>query len=471
LKLAPAEPIRIWIVEDELMIAKALQQGLGHLGHSIVHIVPGSEADLEAPADSRPDLALVDLDPTATKDRAQRIALARRLRDVSNVPTVFVSSTLDDTLVSAADSVEPFGYLQKPVSEGELKLTIDFATRRLLAERELRNRNLQQEALRELERFALAGHDLNSLLEQTVRAVAKTLGTRFSRALRFLPEGNCLLLTHGVGWKPGLVGASIVNAGRGSLSGYAIEQEQPVIAVDLRHETRFFVPPVLREHNVISSLTTVIRGPDGPYGCLGADSDSPRLFTYNEIQFLESLASLVSQAIARLHAELGVQEASDYTKAVIDHLPPGFVSLDEDGVIVDWNPASESIFGWSREQIIGLRLGETLLSPSARARYDELDARLSSRAITRLFHEKDMELPLVDRNGKEVPTQASFFSVRRGTGYRLNAFLVPLNGTYTKPRQYPRHSDSPETSLESGRSPGHEWSDNHSSRKHKARNA
>ncbi len=131
------EPIRIWIVEDEILIAHALEQALGNLGHTITHIVPEDAAKLNLLALPRPDLALVDLDPSGDKDRASRIAVARWLKQHSAVPTIFVSSHLDDSVLRAADTVEPFGYLHKPVTERELKLTIDLASRRARAERAL----------------------------------------------------------------------------------------------------------------------------------------------------------------------------------------------------------------------------------------------------------------------------------------------------------------------------------------------
>jgi PAS domain S-box-containing protein len=470
-KSVPLEPIRIWIVEDEVMIAKALQQGLGYLGHSITHIVPGNESILESATQSHPDLALVDLDPSSTQDRASRIALARHLKDKSGVPTIFVSSDLDDAVVLAADTVEPFGYLHKPVSERELKLTIDLASRRAKAEKELRERNLQHDALSELESLALSGADLNTLLEQAVKSVAKTLGTRFSRALRFLPESDCLLLTHGIGWKPGMTGSYLINAGRGSLSGYAIEQRQPVISIDLRHETRFFVPPVLREHHVVSSMTTVVWGPGGPYGTLGADSDTPRMFTYNEIQFVQSLANLLSQSVWRLNAEIHVREHADYAQAIIDHSATPYLSVDIHGHITGWNPAAEAIFGWKREAVLGRELAQTLLARDARTRYRELVTRLSAASLRRLFNRKQLELPLVDSEGMKIPVHASFFSVRRNDEPQLSAFLVPISDRDTRSPPRPRRSDDYEPTSESGHRHGEQSSEPHSSKKRRAHSA
>jgi PAS domain S-box-containing protein len=469
-KATAPEPIRIWIVEDELMIAKALQQGLGHLGHSVTHIVPGNETELDEPLLPRPDLALVDLDPSGTQDRHSRIALAKKLRETSNVPTIFVSSDLDDELVLAADAVEPFGYLQKPVTERELKLTIDLATRRAMAERELRERNLQQDALTELEQLALADSSLDSLLEEAVRVASRTMGTRYARALRFLPESDCLLLTHGIGWKPGMVGTYLVNSGRGSLSGYAIEQKQPVISVDLKHETRFFVPPVLREHGIISSMTTVVWGPSGPYGTLGIDSDQPRMFTYNEIQFLQSLSSLLSQCIWRLSAELHVKEQEVYAQALLDNAATPFFSLDFSGRICGWNRASEELFGWTAEDIVGHGFAETLLSRGARSRYRELATRLSTESLRRLFNKRRLELPLIDKRGKKVSVEASFFSLRRNDEFQLNAYLMPISiGTESRP--HPRRSGGREPSSGSARPRAARWSESRSSKKRRAHNA
>lgn len=52
-------------------------------------------------------------------------------------------------------------------------------------------------------------------------------------------------------------------------------------------------------------------------------------------------------------AERGLRESESRTREVIDRNLDGFVSVDANGVIIDWNPAAETIFGWSRDQAIG----------------------------------------------------------------------------------------------------------------------
>jgi len=74
---------------------------------------------------------------------------------------------------------------------------------------------------------------------------------------------------------------------------------QPVIVDDLRHETRFSGPPLLTEHGVVSGLSTIIHGLPGPFGIFGAHTARYRKFSEHDVDFVQSIANLLADAIAR----------------------------------------------------------------------------------------------------------------------------------------------------------------------------
>ena len=162
----------------------------------------------------------------------------------------------------------------------------------------LRERMRQQGAVAELGLAAL-GSDLDALLEKAVELVARTLDVEYCELLELLPDGTALLLRAGVGWTEGLVGRATVPAGTSSQAGYTLLAKAPVVVDDLRTETRFEAPPLLREHGVVSGLSIVIDLLERPYGVLGAHTVRHRSFSADDTLFLQAIAHILGEAIER----------------------------------------------------------------------------------------------------------------------------------------------------------------------------
>jgi signal transduction histidine kinase len=114
-------------------------------------------------------------------------------------------------------------------------------------------------------------------------------------------DGDCLLCA-GEGWAPGVVGHAVAAGGSNSQAGFTLLSARPVVMEDLRTETRFVAPPHLLAHGVVSGISVIIGAPEHPYGVLGAHTADRRSFTAEDVNFLQSVASLLAAAIARRRA-------------------------------------------------------------------------------------------------------------------------------------------------------------------------
>ncbi|MFA9480217.1 CheR family methyltransferase [Phycisphaerales bacterium AB-hyl4] len=157
----------------------------------------------------------------------------------------------------------------------------------------------QQAVVAELGQRALEGTDLQLLMDEATKAVARTLCVEYAKVLELLPGRMELLLRSGVGWEPGMVGHARVDAGLDSQAGYTLAVGTPVVVDDLGNEQRFSGPPLLRHASVISGLSVVIQGSHRPFGVLGVHSVRPRRFTQEDVNFIQSVAHILSQAVAR----------------------------------------------------------------------------------------------------------------------------------------------------------------------------
>jgi len=171
------------------------------------------------------------------------------------------------------------------------------------AESELKARALQQAVVAELGQEALAGIELSKLMDQAVQRVAATLGNQYCKLLELLPGESELLLRAGAGWRPGLVGHATEPTNVGSQAGFTLRCSEPVIVEDLRNETRFLTPALLRDHGVVSGMDVIVQVQGRPWGVLGTHATRRRKFTLDDINFLQAVANVLAAAIERKRAE------------------------------------------------------------------------------------------------------------------------------------------------------------------------
>jgi PAS domain S-box-containing protein len=181
-------------------------------------------------------------------------------------------------------------------------------TDRKRREAELEARVRQQEAVTDLGRLALESRDLDELMARAADYVAETLGADYCKVLDLDPDDEELLLRQGVGWDEGVVGTATVSAvADDSQAAYTLETEEPVVVEDLGAETRFSGPALLTDHDVTSGISTVIGTFDEPWGILGTHDTAAREFSTHDVNFVQSVAHILADAIDRHRDERAIE--------------------------------------------------------------------------------------------------------------------------------------------------------------------
>ncbi|WP_224268046.1 PAS domain S-box protein [Haloprofundus salinisoli] len=179
------------------------------------------------------------------------------------------------------------------------------------AERRLEARARQQEAIAEFGQFALEVDDLDELMHEAARRVADVLDNVYCKVLDLDPDERELLLRQGVGWQEGIVGHATVAADDNSQAGYTLLSDEPVIVEDLDIETRFSGPELLTSHDVTSGISTIIGSVDEPWGILGTHDTRQREFTEEDVNFVQSVANILADAIERHRYQADLERLID----------------------------------------------------------------------------------------------------------------------------------------------------------------
>ncbi|MES1024553.1 response regulator [Gloeocapsa sp. BRSZ] len=125
----------ILIVEDELLVAKDIQNRLTKFGYAVVGVVSSGKEAINKAIEKNPDLILMDIH---LKGELDGIEVAQVIYEDLNIPIVYLTANADDSTLERAKATEPFGYILKPFKEKELKTTIEITLTKHQIEKKLR---------------------------------------------------------------------------------------------------------------------------------------------------------------------------------------------------------------------------------------------------------------------------------------------------------------------------------------------
>ncbi|MEG4320015.1 MULTISPECIES: EAL domain-containing protein [unclassified Microcoleus] len=279
----------------------------------------------------------------------------------------------DGTLFWATVSMR---YLTLLSEKTVLSVFCDITERKLAATKEqellasIHLRARQQAAVAYLGQQALVETDLSALMDKAAILIAQTLEVDYCQLLELLPSGHAFLLRSGVGWQPGLVGRATVTASGRSQAGYTLLMGEPTIVADLRVETRFSESPLLHNHQAVSGVTAIVPGNRGlakknwgqaepantaespVWGVLGVHTKQERVFSQDDVYFVEAIANLLAAAIERIRS----QERLQMMERAIESTSNGIAIADAtvaEHPIIYVNPSFERITGYGKDELIG----------------------------------------------------------------------------------------------------------------------
>jgi CheY-like chemotaxis protein len=110
--------IRVLVVEDEGITAKALTEVLRELGYDVVGVAVSGWEALEMTIALEPNIVLMDI---KLKGDMDGIAAAQRIQTPLNVPVIYLTAYSDEETVRRVVHSRAYGYIVKPFSAGRIQ--------------------------------------------------------------------------------------------------------------------------------------------------------------------------------------------------------------------------------------------------------------------------------------------------------------------------------------------------------------
>ena len=163
-------PIKILVVEDEVIVAEDIGFRLKKLGYIVTATVASGEEAIEKVAENRPDLVLMDI---VLKGDMDGVTAAEKIRNRVDIPIVFLTAYADDQTLQRAKLTNPFGYIIKPFQQNDLRVAIEIALHRheietkmqeTLKASEAAKESVEEKSHRQNHYISMAAHELRNPL-------------------------------------------------------------------------------------------------------------------------------------------------------------------------------------------------------------------------------------------------------------------------------------------------------------------
>jgi PAS domain S-box-containing protein len=115
-----------------------------------------------------------------------------------------------------------------------------------------------------------------------------------------------------------------------------------------------------------------------------------------------------------------------FKSAVVDNAVAAILSADVQGHILEFNPAAETLFGYSREEVLGKRVADVIVPPRFRAAHEADLKRMREGGPIR-NQGRHPELQAMRKNGSEFPVEMVVWRTEIGGAIHFTAWLTDLS--------------------------------------------
>lgn len=139
------------------------------------------------------------------------------------------------------------------------------------------------------------------------------------------------------------------------------------------------------------------------------------------------LADVALRGAVVMHLDITLErEAEEGARLIVESSLDAVVSIDASGRITGWNAQAEKIFGWSREQMVGKLLTETIIPVRHQQAHDRgLCAFLATGEGPIL--NKRIEIAALRRDGHEFIVEMSISPIKLRGAWAFSAFIRDLS--------------------------------------------
>ncbi len=107
-----------------------------------------------------------------------------------------------------------------------------------------------------------------------------------------------------------------------------------------------------------------------------------------------------------------LEQSEERNRLIMNSAINAIVNIDCNGFITFWNKSAESIFGWTKEEVLGKTLPETIMPERHKKGHDDGIKKFMKTGHGPVLN-KQIELPAIKKSGEEFPMEISIIPVEQ----------------------------------------------------------
>ena len=223
-------------------------------------------------------------------------------------------------------------------------------------------------------------------------------------------------------WFKGCVGLDVNGTPREqAFCGYTILGGGALVVEDARLDERFADNPLVTGDPGIRFYAGVPIRDDSGYaiGSLCVIDRSPRTISRDQLEGLESLASLVSRHVASAHRH----------DAIMGSALDAIITIDEQSRVIEFNEPASRIFGFTVEEAVGQSLAELIIPPPLREAH-AAGMRHYLQTGEGPVLGKRIEITAIRKGGEEFPVELAISPWSVGGQRCFTAFIRDITESH-----------------------------------------
>lgn len=127
----PDLPVKLLVVEDDMIIGAKISMLLTKLGYEVTGMVPRGDEALRHVVETPPDIVLLDINLKGALDGIQT---AHALHELADIPIIYVTANTDEASFNRAKATRPYAFIGKPIKNIDLQRAIELTISRMADE-------------------------------------------------------------------------------------------------------------------------------------------------------------------------------------------------------------------------------------------------------------------------------------------------------------------------------------------------
>jgi PAS domain S-box-containing protein len=140
------------------------------------------------------------------------------------------------------------------------------------------------------------------------------------------------------------------------------------------------------------------------------------------LELMGNIGTQLGRVVERKRSREALESSEERARLIVETATDAFIAIDRASRVLEWNEVAEKVFGWSRDEIIGASMPETLMPERYREAHFKGIARYFDTGEAPVLFQT-VEVAALHRDGHEIPIELTIWPIKTGSAQQFNAFV------------------------------------------------